>query len=236
MRNFDDVSFNVSTSVPAVAFLATLLPAHLPAVTVRMPRNSTVVRDYKIRPENMYNMDETGFSIGSTQAAYIVVDDPVKSQFQAQPGRQEWVTVLECICGDGSSVAPLVIFKAENGSTSWAQSPKIPGNWRLSGSQNGWTSNQDGMEWLHQCFDPDTLEKADGQYRLLILDGHGSHVTGSFIIHYMDHRIALMRLPPHTSHVLQPLDVGLFGPMKTALSTEQDSLFRLQVARIRKVE
>jgi hypothetical protein len=60
----------------------------------------------------MFNMDETGFSIGSTHGAYVVVDDTVKSQFQVQPGRQEWVTVLECICGDGSSPPPLVIFKA----------------------------------------------------------------------------------------------------------------------------
>jgi hypothetical protein len=76
----------------------------------------------------------------------------------------------------------------------------------------------------------------NGEFRLLILDGHGSHVTGSFIMHCMDHRIALMRLPPHTSHVLQPLDVGLFGPLRTALSKHQDNLFRLQVVWIRKVE
>jgi hypothetical protein len=198
-----------------------------------------MIHEYKIKPKNMYNMDETGFSIGSTQAGHVIVDSTVKSQFQAQPGRQEWVSILECICGDGSSVAPLVIFKGENGSTGWAQSPKVPGNWRFSASKNGWTSNQHGLEWLRQCFDPDTREKAGGDhgdYRMLILDGHGSHVTGSFIMHCMDHRIALMRLPPHTSHVLQPLDVGLFGPIKTALSEQQDALFRLQVARVRKVE
>jgi hypothetical protein len=144
--------------------------------------------------------------------------------------------VVECICGDGSSVAPLVVFKGQNGSTEWVQSPEIPGNWRFSASQNGWTSNMHGLKWLQCCFDLDTQEKADGGYRLLILDGHGSHVTGSFIMHCMDHRIALMSLPPHTSHVLQPLDVGLFGPLKTALSNHQDKLFRLQVVRIRKIE
>ena len=145
--------------------------------------------------------------------------------------------VLECICGDGMSNLLVGNFQGrkwihELGSISgdtW-------GDWRFSGSQNGWTSNQHGVEWLRQCFEPDTREKADGNYRLLILDGHGSHVTGSFIMHCMDHRIALMRLPPHTSHVLQPLDVGLFGPLKTMLSTHQDALFRLHVARIRKVE
>ena len=45
-----------------------------------------------------------------------------------------------------------------------------------------------------------------------------------------------MCLHPHTSHVLQPLDVGLFGPLKTTLSQHQDRLFRLHVARVHKVE
>src|SRR5579859_5891169 len=195
-----------------------------------------VIQEYDIKLKNIYNMDETGFSISSTQAGYVVVENDVPSQFQSQPGRQEWVTVVECICGDGSTVAPLVIFKAENGSTEWAQSPEVPGDWRFSASQNGWTSNMHGLKWLQLCFDSETHAKVDGGYRLLILDGHGSHVTGSFIMHCMDHRIALMRLPPHTSHVLQPLDVGLFGPLKTAISTHQDALFRLHVARIRNVE
>src|SRR5579859_2932468 len=92
------------------------------------------------------------------------------------------------------------------------------------------------VEWLRGCFDPDTREKANGEFRLLILDGHGSHVTGTFIMHCMDHRIALMRLPPNTSHILQPLDVGSFGPLKAALSKHQGNLFRLQVARIHKVK
>jgi hypothetical protein len=104
--------------------------------------------NYKIEMKNIYNMDEMGFSIGSTQAGYVVVDDIVQSQFQSQPGRQEWVTILECICTVGSVVAPLVIFKGENGPTGWAQSPEVPGNWRFSASQNGWTSNQHGVEWL----------------------------------------------------------------------------------------
>ena len=101
----------------------------------------------------------------------------------------------------------------------WVQSQKIPGNWRFSASENEWTSNMHGLEWLRYCFDSDTRAKADEGFRLLILNGHGSHVTGSFIMHCMDHRIALMQLPPHISHVLQPLDVGLFGPIKMALST-----------------
>jgi hypothetical protein len=37
-----------------------------------------VIRDYKIETKNIYNMDKTGFSIGSMQAGYVVVDDTVQ--------------------------------------------------------------------------------------------------------------------------------------------------------------
>ena len=30
----------------------------------------------------------------------------------------------------------------------------------------------------------------------------------------------MLSLPPHTSHKIQPLDKGFFGPLKTAFSTE----------------
>jgi len=38
-----------------------------------------------------------------------VINSKVRQQFQLKPGRQEWVTVVECICG--SVVPPLVISK-----------------------------------------------------------------------------------------------------------------------------
>jgi len=100
----------------------------------------------------------------------------------------------------------------------------------------GWTSDIHGVEWLRKCFEPDTREKADGEWRLLILDGHGSHVTGSFLVNCLINKIHVMRLPPHTSHLLQPLDVGLFGPLKTALGTALDPILRKEVSRLQKCE
>ena len=51
-----------------------------------------------------------------------------------------------------------------------------------------------------KSFEPSTREKADGAYRLLIRDGHDSHITGEWIAHCMDYKIVLMILPPH-SHI-----------------------------------
>jgi hypothetical protein len=70
------------------------------------------------------------------------------------------------------------------------------------------------MEWLEKVFHPETVERAAGKWRLLIMDGHGSHETADFLTFCFTHRIYLLRLPPHTSHLTQPLDVGCFSPLK----------------------
>jgi len=62
-------------------------------------------------------------------------------------------------------------------------------------------------------FDRSTKLKAGRSYRLLILDGHGSHVTMDFIEYCDNHRILLCIFAPHSTHTLQPLDVVMFKPL-----------------------
>ena len=194
----------------------------------------TVVK-FNIDQRNIYNMDETGFAIGTMQSTRVIVDATIRTQWQANPGRQEWLTVVECICADGTVIKPFVIFKGENVDSRW-----IPGslseNWAFAANTKGWTSNMHGFEWLNRVFDPLTQEKANGATRLLICDGHDSHISGSFIAHCMKNNIQLLVLPPHTSHILQPLDVALFGPLKKALTKALSPFHEARLKRIQKAE
>jgi hypothetical protein len=42
----------------------------------------------------------------------------------------------------------------------------------------GWTDHELTLEWLQKIFIPETY--IEGQFRLLIVDGHGSHVSDDF--------------------------------------------------------
>ena len=64
-------------------------------------------------------MDETGFGIGTSQSSHVVVDTTLKTRYKLEPGCQEWVSVVECICVDGSTIPPLIIFKELSVSRSW---------------------------------------------------------------------------------------------------------------------
>lgn len=70
------------------------------------------------------------------------------------------------------------------------------------------------LEWLKEVFIPRTQPQDPSQRRLLILDGHDSHTTTDFMWECYKNNIQLLFLPPHTSHVLQPLDLSIFSPLK----------------------
>ena len=195
----------------------------------------SIVQGYKILEENTYNMDESGFSIGTMESTRIVIDSSLRTKHQAHPGRQEWVSMVECICGDGTAITPFGIFKGKNVLENWIPS-KVLNEWFFSANTKGWTSNLHGLEWLKRVFEPATRMKADGQYRLLVCDGHDSHISGSFIAHCLQNRIILLILPPHTSHLLQPLDVSIFGPLKKRLTAALSHLNQAQLVRIQKFE
>lgn len=191
--------------------------------------------DPNIRIENVYNFDETGFSIGTIKAGRVVIDYRVKNNYRAQPGRQEWVSVLECICADGTSISPYIIFKGQNINAKWIPI-NLPSHWIIASSENGWTSNFDACNWLRTKFEPETREKANGLPRVLICDGHGSHMTGDFIEHCKKNNIKLLILPPHSSHYTQPLDIGIFSPVKEYLSQELTRIINTGVTTLQKVE
>lgn len=195
----------------------------------------SVIEEHNIEPRNVYNMDESGFAIGDVEASQCIINATIRQQFQAKPGRQEWVTAVECICADGSSIPPLIIFKGENLSRQWIPAD-IHDDWRFSCNTKGWTSNKHGLQWLREVFEPSTREKADGKPRLLICDGHDSHITASWIAHCMRNNIIFMVLPPHSSHLTQPLDVGVFGPLKTHMATALEPIISTEIHRLIKAE
>ena len=85
-------------------------------------------------------------------------------------------------------------------------------------SENGWTDNELGLEWFKQCFNTETKPIRD-EYRILIVDGHASHITTAAIKFCIDQKIIVFCLPPHSTHLLQPLDVAIFRQL--ALSYKQ---------------
>lgn len=129
-----------------------------------------------------------------------------------QPGNHEWVTVIKSINAGGWSLPPCVISKGKKYIEGWFNG--LPGDWRFEVSQNGWTTDEIGLQWLQKLFIPTTTTRTKGKYCLLILDGHNSHLTGRFDQVCHENFIIPLCMPAHSSHLLQPLDIGCFAVLK----------------------
>ena len=83
------------------------------------------------------------------------------------------------------------------------------------------------MEWLRRFYEPHSqMLISPGKERLLIPDGHSSHVNKQLIDFCESHNVALFWLSPHSTHLLQPLDIGLFGPLQHFYRIGIDDYFR----------
>jgi hypothetical protein len=75
-----------------------------------------------------------------------------------------------------------------------------------------------------------------GARGLLIFDGHERHHSLEFQELCKENNIYTLCMPPHLSHLLQPLDVGCFSPLKRAYSREIEALIRHYINHITKLE
>jgi hypothetical protein len=185
------------------------------------------IEEYNVQPIHIFNMDEKGFQLGRVGRTNRVFDKKLyESKGVRQPledGSSEWITVVACICSDGNALSPTLIFQGANGAvqSSWVDAIQAGEHSVFTtSSPSGWTNNDIGLSWLKQVFERETRRHASTGYRLLLLDGHGSHVTMDFIEYCNDNKILLFVLPPHATHTLQPLDVCMFKPLSNAYSTQ----------------
>lgn len=81
----------------------------------------------------------------------------------------------------------------------------------MEASYNGWTTDLIGLRLLEKLFIPSTNSRIRGRYRLLILDGHGSHLAPQFDRICAENDVIPLCMPAHSSHLLQPRDVGFFA-------------------------
>ncbi|EED15263.1 transposon, putative [Talaromyces stipitatus ATCC 10500] len=195
-----------------------------------------VILEYGILQEDIYNFDETGFAMGLCATAKVITgSDRYARPKLLQPGNREWVTAIEAVNSIGWALPSYIIFKAKKyARLGWFED--LPDDWRINISDNGWTTDKIGLEWLKTHFIPLTNDRTLGKYRMLILDGHGSHLTAEFDRTCTENNIIPVCMPPHSSHLLQPLDVGCFAVLKRHYGQLVEQRMRLGFNHIDKID
>ncbi|KJA15782.1 hypothetical protein HYPSUDRAFT_71833 [Hypholoma sublateritium FD-334 SS-4] len=177
-----------------------------------------IIKKYGIPYENIYNMDEKGCQRGggrkSSSRKYFVPRIR-RPKYRARSANLELVTIIECVCADGTALLPGFVFSGTQFLPEWFQD--VDDDICISLSPNGWTNDFLCTEWFKKSFiGQSKARNKSGKPIILVLDGHGSHEKLVMIDLGLSHGIIIFCLPPHTTHKLQPLDVGVFGPFSCA--------------------
>ena len=126
----------------------------------------------------------------------------------------------------GQMLPPMIMFEK-----CWPSGPYLkngPPGALYAKSPNGYMDVELFILWFQKIFIPYTTNFRSA---LLILDAHGSHITYELTQLAKENDIQILLLPPHTTSILQPLDVSFFRPLKTHLSRITDGTKLLSLTR-----
>lgn len=170
--------------------------------------------EYKItKGKNVLNMDESGARVGCPGGENIIVPTDIKELYTASPENRKSVTVIETIHADGREpLPPFVIAPGQKIMDNWI-SKNLIGTEHIACTPTGYTNNEIAMQYLDHLI-KHSHARPEKAWKILLLDGHESHRYQPFQLKAAEYHIKLFYFPSHLTHVLQPLDVGIFRPWK----------------------
>lgn len=170
------------------------------------------ILQYNILPEDFYNMDETGYRIGCGRATKVITRRQHTRLYSNDPDNRDHVTGIECIAASGHVLPCAVVLRAAYILEKHVV-PTLHGDTLLAVSETGYANDEIHLDWI-RYFNLRTQARQVGVYRLLVIDSASHHLSWDLWQYCVARNIILFTFPPHSTHILQPLDVVCFQPLK----------------------
>ena len=159
----------------------------------------------------VFNPDETGFKTSTHTKSYILPIGRPANVLAACEGKTNY-SVLMCGNAAGEFIPPYIIYKGAETSLpiGWCMNGPIDAAYNTSPS--GWMDQDRFLAWLKWFDRLVILRKIEKP--VVLMDGASCHKSLSIVEEALKCDIILVKLPPNSTHFLQALDVGVFGPCK----------------------
>lgn len=174
-----------------------------------------VYTKYKFTADRIYNFDESGISTVLNTPRVLAEKNQKQIGQLVSAERGELVTFGGIISASGNTIPPLFIFPRVHFKDHFMTG--APEGSLGIATKSGWINASIFLEVLKHIQKKSLCSKDNPI--LLLVDNHESHVTIEAVDYARDNGIVYLSFPPHTTHRLQPLDVGIFGPFKAKLKT-----------------
>jgi hypothetical protein len=100
-----------------------------------------------------------------------------------QDGNREFITLMACVSAIGKKIPATLLYTGESFDLrdTWVDDLNDSDDFFFGASSNGWSNDAFGLQWLTKVFEPATRPTSPRAKRLLIVDGHSSHINMAFI-------------------------------------------------------
>ena len=156
------------------------------------------------------------------------------------PRNHSHATVVACIAADGTSVKPLVIVQEVTVRQTlilkgWTKRKAV-----FAHTDTGYVNRDAFHAWLRGVFVPEVARRRlelglPDQRGFLLMDNCSAHTDRAVVELLERNNITPVFIPPHGSHVFQPLDRCMFAAFKQKLRTAVVGDFDKQTRRLLKI-
>lgn len=166
---------------------------------------------YNFPPDSIFNLDETAVTTVH-KPPKVISQRGLKQVGQVTSAeRGQLVTMCNIISASGNSIPPAFVFPRVNFKEFMLNQAPI-GSLGLA-HQTGWMTAENFLLVIKHLIKHTKPSKEDPI--LVIMDNHETHITIDVVTEARKSGVHLLTMPPHCSHRLQPLDVGVYSPFKT---------------------
>jgi hypothetical protein len=137
------------------------------------------LKEWGLQPEDVYNFDETGFRIGCLNGRTVITHQNTKEVYLSNPDNRELVSAVECISASGKAIQPMIIIAGAVFLEKHFDND-LHDDVLFAVSDSGYSNDTLGFEWLKH-FNKQTKKSTTGLWRMIIFDGHGSHLSSEFL-------------------------------------------------------
>ena len=176
----------------------------------------SMIHNVKNQPLQIWNADEAGFPLCPKTGKVLALRNS-KNVYSVTGDSKEQITCLCAVSAAGEVIPPMHIFAGVR----FRYNPMadcVPGAY-FGRSPNGWISTELFFGWIANHFARYVKERPV----VLLVDGHSCHIDIEISKFCNENGILLYCLPPHSSHITQPLDVGFFKPLKVSWAKACDT-------------
>ena len=163
----------------------------------------------KDKPHCIYNIDQKCLSPEHTPPK-VIVDSSAQSPAVTSE-RDNTTTIIGAGNASGTQIPPYLVFAGQRMRQELLQGCTTGTSGNVS--PTGWSNTEIFKTYLEKHFMKYVKGLSADQPIIVLYDCHKSHVSLGVIEWAKAHNIILFVFPAHTSHLLQPLDVGCFGPL-----------------------